>query len=65
MKKTPWFSGDVEPVRDGIYETKIAGIPSSYMRVWSHGLWWYDGGHVFVVCAIQYRKWRGLAEQPK
>jgi len=73
MKKlTPWYPGDVKPVRPGIYQ-RLLGSSAFYACFTSKGYWTL--GHVSLPEAIylatvcpsgfQNRPWRGLAEEPK
>jgi putative component of toxin-antitoxin plasmid stabilization module len=73
MNVTQWFSGDVRPRHEGVYERRIAGMP---------GIWAYWNGKFWGVfwtrekcvetknvrsafqCA-PHHEWRGLAERPK
>lgn len=61
--KTDWFPAEVNPVRKGFYETKLAGVDEIWLRYWDHNSWWYDGAVEFVECIVQDREWRGLTEE--
>ena len=69
MKTTPWFPGDVKPVRVGVYQRSGHGLhPFSY---WD-GLHWCRSttspkdaeafGRRHVQSIFQTIKWRGLTE---
>lgn len=68
-KKTPWFGGDVKPVRPGVYQQMIgSGAMLGYQR--------WDGKHWYAWCEaadeaadsdypVKARDpWRGLASKP-
>lgn len=79
QKLTPWFPPAVEPVRDGIYETRP--VPSRWSddfvwhAVWRSGEWCGPtacGPDVALAYAAGGQKnrdgpleWRGLAEKPE
>ena len=68
MKTTPWFPGDVKPVRVGVYQRGGGVRPFSY---WN-GLYWCcsamspknaeDMGRRKLQSIFQAIKWRGLTE---
>lgn len=76
MKLTPWFTGNVAPVRPGVYERYF--IPTKIVRyAYWNGSVWCVGGKTPKE-ALLYKKqksagqlkavtimWRGLAEEPK
>lgn len=69
---TPWFSGDVKPVRDGAYERQIGNGATAYWRWNSSGPFWEYGGSTDLSecsgsCQPSYDQdlpWRGLAANP-
>jgi hypothetical protein len=74
--KTPWFSGDVKPVRVGPYELECGGSGKSlgYQRwdgvAWGPWAWTpeqamnYKPGH-YADLRYQNDRWRGLSKEPK
>lgn len=75
-KLTPWFDGDVRPVRPGLYRVwrkVVVGFPSdSYLR-WTGVRWLHTahsgGGEILVdapatMCKTDGDRWRGLAQDP-
>jgi len=70
-KLTPWFPGEVNPVRVGVYERGNDGIPLPYPFYEWNGEFWVGigsdspdkliGRNRSVFQGIQ---WRGLAEDP-
>lgn len=69
-KLTPWFPGDVKPVRTGFYERLWSCNPEWQKKYqpdyWSGSAWYYGGGsnnHPEKARA-QDRMWRGLAVKP-
>ena len=72
-KTTPWFSGNVKPVRDGVYERDYGGKGEPAHIVFgrfSGGLWMCGDKTAeraaLEVCATSFQDepWRGLAEKP-
>lgn len=70
MKKTPWFPGDVKPVRAGVYERQFQhGLTFPYSR-WNGSYWCMsdlncdDAGCQHEPSSSQFEPWRGLAEKP-
>ena len=69
-KVTPWFGGDVKPVRAGVYERKI---PDSGTAYWNFdGRHWNYGGDStptnvgsIGLAFNQNMPWRGLAADPQ
>ena len=69
MKKTPWFPGDVKPVRPGVYERQYeVGVYYSQFdgSTWRCG--WRDA-HTAInetrVSPFQANPWRGLAAKTR
>jgi hypothetical protein len=66
MKRTPWFSALVNPVREGEYECRIARVyPIGWylgrtVRLRWTGRSWSNG----MMCS-NFDVWRGLAERPE
>lgn len=67
-KRTPWFNGNVQPARIGVYERQYpCGV---YYNYWD-GRYWHLGVRVPHMAAQQLRSscqllsWRGLAQEPK
>lgn len=66
---TPWFPGDAEPIRAGVYETRI-----SRRKTFQHwnGVFWGvysptpDVAERFRFTPSSFRspRWRGLAKKP-
>lgn len=68
---TPWYPGDVKPVRVGVYQTKNQIDKGAVYQRWN-GLFWclccdtpdraatWDDQSLF-----QRSKWRGLAQPPR
>jgi hypothetical protein len=75
-KLTPWFPGNIKPVRPGVYETKwiyeTGGSASSaggFSR-WTGSRWMDTGPDVefaarIITTGYHSKQWRGLAEPPK
>ena len=76
MTLTKWFPTDVKPVHIGVYEA----IYHVFEDEWSTGYSFWNGkewanssdsikgaysNRKWIQGAIQEKKWRGLAEQPK
>lgn len=70
-KYTPWFSGDVKPVREGWYEVMGNFIEGRQTRrYWSGRGWMWrglSGDEPLRVAAFSYKsdKWRGLTKEAK
>lgn len=67
MKKTPWFSGDVKPVRDGAYECKDCKVNHFFRKGMFH---WEPDTDEYPVWHLNVnyggrQAWRGLAKEPK
>ena len=70
MKKTPWFPGDVKPVRDGVYDRRMSwGV--CYAK-FSRGRWFSSGPSKYLArdepmqSGVQEEvPWRGLAQDPE
>lgn len=76
---TPWFPGDVKPVRVGVYQTEDANLGDDRFYNYWDGKRWYYGHAEFHLAdpdiswtgdewkdgAKSLKRWRGLAEQPK
>lgn len=70
---TPWFSGDVTPVREGLYQR---GSDDSHFMWYWNSLYWEFGGWAREHCdaskvyrsqtlaLCQSMPWRGLASDP-
>jgi hypothetical protein len=74
MKTTPWFDGEIKPVRVGVYQRKWDDGSIGYAK-W-HGEHWGPSYDVTNPLAVQQADrsgfgfqtlmpWRGLAEEPK
>lgn len=71
MKMTPWFPGDVKPVRVGVYQRHYSFENDRFCH-WN-GLFWSNNGRTVdiadqfseVESRVQDLPWRGLAEEPK
>ena len=70
MRLTPWFPGDVKPVRDGVYERKFLDSCGWYAMFY-RGQW--KSVRLSVQDAKEHRGasmqqaaylWRGLAQDP-
>ena len=76
MKLTSWFPANVKPVHIGVYEIAY----HLFEDEWSNGFSYWNGKKWANSCcsirsayenrtwfegAIQEKKWRGLAEQPR
>lgn len=68
-KLTPWFPGDVKPVRAGVYETdsEQIGGTRTFQR-WTGKQWGLCTSDASFappfMSAYQNPKWRGLAKKP-
>ncbi|KVD68031.1 hypothetical protein WI86_19540 [Burkholderia ubonensis] len=59
MEKTPWYPGDIKPVRKGWYERDYeAG--DVYLDLWDGACWRKPNGDRMHA---QDRQWRGLIRQ--
>lgn len=65
---TPWFPGDVKPVRPGVYETDARGSRLRCFQHWNGRFWGMacktlDGAELYADDSSNYQddKWRGLA----
>lgn len=69
QKLTPWFSGDVKPVRVGVYRTKQPD-GSLFFNKWDGKQWFYGYADAprdasrYVLPARLLKCWRGLAQKP-
>lgn len=70
-KLTPWFPGDVKPVRDGVYERRSNIDGMAYFSLYRGGDWWQMTSSFFTSVNSKFRSdrqslpWRGLAKAPK
>jgi hypothetical protein len=62
MKKTDWYSGDVKPVRKGLYERKYS-VAQAMLDYWDGQRWRY--GQRDMAALNQHRAWRGLTAPSK
>lgn len=67
MKLTPWFSGDVKPVRDGVYQRQYSS-GGLYFCMWSKGYWRFpadtpDDARIEIARSLEQKQpsWRGIA----
>jgi hypothetical protein len=72
MKRTPWFPGDVAPVRKGVYERDYGPTDGILYSHWSGRKWGYWGSTPYRAYAngkgdfesvFQCMPWRGLTEK--
>ena len=74
MKRTPWFSGDKFPVREGVYERNLYkyGNPLVVYSYWDGSQWYvgtYSAGDAKAMAdrygptLMQDRSWRGLLKE--
>lgn len=77
-KCTPWFRGDTQPLRIGVYERRkperlvVFGLPETVYSYWN-GSWWGRYGstpdNAFErrghMSGMQCQPWRGLSEKPQ
>ncbi len=69
MKLTPWFPSTVQPARPGVYERDLP-YPDQF-SFWTGTCWLWSGrtpeqaADSLGASAIQYVRWRGLAEKPQ
>lgn len=68
-KHTPWFSGDIKPVHEGVYEKDVSY--QGRFQYWCGDYWcgWHetpDGAvrNISFKSQDQDSPWRGLAEKP-
>jgi len=67
---TDWISGDLKPVRDGVYQRKYnhvdgfiyAKFKRGYWHCWSHTV--ESANQSVLIAADQNLKWRGLSSNP-
>lgn len=71
-KLTPWFPGDVKPVRKGLYELRRWVMPKLPVgsvcncAYWNGAEWCFGlDRHARLADVSSADGWRGLAEQPK
>lgn len=64
MTKTPWYPGDVKPVRVGVYERLYPG-DNAFKDYWGGKRWSYGKDAFGGRCAKQNRAWRGLTKEAK
>lgn len=68
-KLTPWFPGDVKPVRPGVYLRELGGEP--YYSRWDGFSWKFSQKTIRMAAREkqtslnQGTPWRGLAKEPK
>jgi hypothetical protein len=71
MKLTPWFPGNVKPVRPGVYQQMCGFNRDVGYQYWDGKVWglWsrtIEGArHDGWPASPQNDPWRGLAEEPK
>lgn len=65
LKLTPWFDGDVRPVRTGYYQRAWSTL-TEYPDYWNGSHWFNGDGsdHDHWPALDQSRQWRGLAVKP-
>jgi hypothetical protein len=72
-KLTPWFSGDIDPHRVGVYQRYLYGRKSVTYARWDGKKWKAASANIDVASRASYVsgfqrdmqiKWRGLAENP-
>ena len=70
MNLTPWFPGDVQPVRAGVYQVEAMSWELVLYAHWSRRGWGWPSITLNVAASHLYRKhkfassrgeWRGLA----
>lgn len=68
LKLTPWFPGDVKPIRVGFYERQYSSSDDRQQNYdldyWSGASWHYGNGQIKRPrdrALNQERRWRGLA----
>jgi len=71
-KFTPWFPGNVKPVRVGVYQRQYNCPPTNWFCYWDGKLWGCaekkakDADPAFMGKSFFPEKpWRGLAEKPE
>jgi hypothetical protein len=63
-KVTPWYPGDIKPVREGVYQRK--SLYGTYYSMFKNRQWYagvLDPNHANDICnpsAYQSLMWRGL-----
>ena len=71
MKTTPWFPGDVDPVRIGVYQRRHDSTGAINFSYWNGVIWCatavsWEAAHKNGIKCIgswhQYIEWRGLTE---
>ena len=72
MKLTPWFPGNVKPVRPGVYQQMCGSNRNIGYQHWDGevwGLWALTEEaalrYACIQAVTQNDPWRGLAEEPK
>lgn len=67
---TPWFDGDVKPVRVGVYQRKVDS--GFYYCHWDGSIWCFGGGpephYAWTYDSPAFNQslpWRGLASRPR
>lgn len=68
MKLTPWYPGDVKPVRKGVYQTKVVDLGTGY-QFWNGKRWsvWDETENWALYLkklssCYQEPKWRGVSK---
>lgn len=68
MKLTPWYPGNIKPVRSGVYERDYGKYSYWNARKGQWGAW---GAFISIAeknsdveSSLQHQPWRGLAEKP-
>lgn len=71
-KLTPWFPGEVKPVRRGVYERFTPTESTPTFQHWNGEFWGFrgscidDAAHGIDKSVFQFEhKWRGLASKPR
>lgn len=65
---TDWISGDLKPVRDGVYERNYFNVPVIKFCLFKKGYWYWSNECLAIaatkceVAPIQNLPWRGLAK---
>lgn len=70
-KETPWFDGNVKPVRDGVYKRRYRGGGVVVFSKFNNGEWYvgFSNNPIYAFNSIrhspfQFLPWRGLAQDP-
>lgn len=72
--RTPWFSGTVTPVREGVYQRDMSNFnrPAGRWSYWTGKFWGGWGGDPLTAeknkayeSCVQDVPWRGLTKEPK